>query len=241
MKHRFYLGLTTLVFLLIFSTSSAYAVSSEFDITTDGNPTFHELDFLEKGGSYVDMNVEVLESSINNCSVFVIDNYQRDMMIATFEYLIQGIMTNGYGVYPWAEASPPTGTASNGLAYADLEPIDVYLGANNLTLGSKRTISGYLGPLSEEVYSTTTSPYDPNVTIVSTEYREYTYYVVLESSTAITANNPINPAWPLVLSINFEYAKVYVKLVSTLPAPSAVAAFVVLTTISFVIYKKKRK
>ncbi len=236
MKHRFCLSLSSLLFLLVLSTSGTYALTESFDITTDGSPAFHQLDFLEKGNSYIDLNVEVLEAELGNCSLFVIDNFQRDQLFAIWDYIA------GHQVYPWAEPTPPLGThGPTGLAYADLEPIEVYLGGNNLTRGTKATISGYLGPLSSDVYSTSTSPYDPNVTIVSTEHRAYSYYVVLESSIAITTYNPLNPLYPLILGVTYYYAKVYVKFVSALPAPSAVVAIVVLSSISFIVYKRRKR
>jgi hypothetical protein len=237
MKKCFLLGLSSLLFLLVLSTSGTYALTDQFDIVADGGlPAFYELDFLEKGNSFVDMNVEVLELEIDNCSVYIIDNFQRDQLFAIWQYVAD------HNIYPWAELTPPSGIhGPTGLAYADLEPIEVYLGGNNLTLHSKRTLTGYLGPLSAEIYSTSTSPYDPNVTIVSTEYREYSYYIVLESSIAITTYNPVNPLYPIILGISYYYAKVYVKFVSTLPAPSAVAAIVVLSSISILFYRKRRK
>ncbi|MHA1211915.1 MAG: hypothetical protein ACTSSH_05585, partial [Candidatus Heimdallarchaeota archaeon] len=223
MKHRFYLGLSSLLFLLVLSTSGTYALTESFDIVANGSPAFHELDFLEKDNSFVDLNIEVLEAELGNCSLFVIDNYQRDQLFAIWDYIAVN------HVYPWSVTDPPGIHGPTGLAYADLEPIEVYFGASNLTLGSKKTITGYLGPLSADVYSTYTNPYDPNDTIVSTEQRDYTYYVVLESSIAITAYNPVNPLYPLILGINYYYAKVFVKFVSTLPAPSALVVIVVLS------------
>ena len=236
MKKCFFLGLSSLLFLLVLSTSGTYALTEQFAIEADSSPVFYELDFLDKGNSYVDLNVEVLELEIDNCSLYVIDNYQRDQLFAIWQYVADN------NVYPWAELTPPTGThGPTGLAYADLEPIEVYLGGNNLTLNSKRTLSGYMGPISQEIYSTSTDPYDPNVTYVSTEYQEYTYYIVLESSIAYTAYNPINPLYPIILGVSYYDAKVYVKFVSTLPAPSAVTAIVILSSLSILFYRKRSK
>ena len=236
MKNRFLLGLSSLIFLLILSTNGTYALNEQFSITAEGAPAFYELGFLEKGNSFIDLNVEVLELEIDNCSLYIIDNYQRDALFAIWTYIA------AHQVYPWAEPIPPTGIhAPTGLAYADLEPVEVYLGGNNLTLDSKSTLTGYLGPISAETYITSTSPYNPNITTVSTEYREYTYYIVLESSVAITIYNPLNPLYPRILGVNYYDAKVYVKFVSTLPAPSAVVAFVVLSSISFILYKRRKK
>ena len=239
MKHRYCLGLSSLLFLLILSTSGTYAITESFDITATPGTGFlssvgiYEIDFIEKDHAFVEMTVEVLETELGNCSIFVVDNYQRDQLYAIWDYV------SAHQVYPWAEPLPPGGThGPTGLAYADLEPVEVYFGGNNLTLDSERTITGYLGPQSQNVTSTTVLY--PNITSVSTEYRQYDYFIILESMTSVTTYNPENPLYPRILAVSFYYARVHVKFVSTLPAPTALITMVILSSISLIIYKRKK-
>jgi len=215
MKNRFFLGLTSLMFLLVLSTSSTYALTEEFQVTAEsGNfPTFYELNFINKGGSYVTLHVEVLELELDICSVSIVDNYQRVELRAIIQFYAD------HTYLPWEAPTAPSGSYTyDGITvyYSELEPIEVYLGATNLTLNSERSISGYLGPLSEQVVTNN----------ITTNY-DYRYFILLESS--------------ILSSTPFRYAKIWVKYVSTLPAPSAVATIVVLASISFFFYRRRKK
>ncbi len=236
MKHRYCLGLATLLFLLVLSTTGTYAINESFDVVADNAPGFYELTFLEKDNSYVDMTIEVLNVELDNCSLFVIDNEQRDQLEAIWDYIA------AHQVYPWAELTPPTGThTATGLLYADLEPVEIYFGAYNLTEGETRQATGYLGSLSFDEIQLTTDTYFTNITYTNTVHHDLRYYIVLECMSVILTYNPENPLYPRILGFSYYDARVHVTFVTTLPAPSALLAIVVLVPISFVIYRKRKK
>ncbi|MCE7741931.1 MAG: hypothetical protein GOP50_05690 [Candidatus Heimdallarchaeota archaeon] len=274
MKWLYQKGIITAIILLILSTNGIYALNESMIIESDFAFFEYRQIPLDKGSSYVDMTIDVLNSEIDNCSVYVIDSKQLFELAAIWHYILPNPIGLGKRIQPWADPNllvPDndfyyaniSGTvtyfeldhpeveilldaASYYIKASELESITVYFGASNLTEGETRVVSGYIGPLTyDNIVTNTTVSTLGNITTTIYDYTTSTYdldyFIVVDSFIAYFSPNILDPMHPYIEGIDAFYVKVHIKFVTTLPAPSALVAIVVLSTISFVIYKRRKK